>query len=76
MNMTTDRDARQEIITAIEGTGEVTRDEYDIDRILDLAYEFRPGVGFVQTATVGEFWRIVQESEKAPTGADAFSTPA
>lgn len=74
--MNTDREAKAQIITAIEANTTATRDEYDVARILDLAFEFDPQHGYVQTATVDEFWQIVQESEKAPTGADAFSTPA
>src|SRR5690606_8194310 len=41
VSITTDRDAKAQIINAIEATGVATSDEYDIDRILRLAFDFQ-----------------------------------
>lgn len=75
MNITTDRDAKAQIINAIEATGVVTSDEYDIDRILRLAFDFQMPHGFRQVVSVDEFWEIVRDSEKAPAEANALSYP-
>lgn len=63
---TTAADAiEQAIIPAIEGTGVAAAAEYDVQQILDRAFEYSADLGgFVQIADVDEFWAIVAEAEK------------
>ncbi|UOE45941.1 hypothetical protein [Agromyces larvae] len=70
--MRTDREAISQISAAIEANGTARADEYDVRAILDATHEFTPRAGFVQTATVEEFWEAVGRNEKAPTEAGAF----
>ena len=61
-----------EIISAIESTGEVTAEQYDIDAIADDCFTYMDGdgqaaaAGWVQTADFDQFWSAVAKNEKKP----------
>ncbi|RBO82051.1 hypothetical protein [Nocardia puris] len=67
--MHTNLTAREAVITAIEsaGTDVATRDEYDIDGIVDAIYEATGGYD-IDALDEGEFWGIIEDHDLALTG--------
>lgn len=73
--LTTDRDAKAQIVAAIEGSGESGADGYDLDAIFHEAYEWRIDRdvagnellntgGFEQAVDGDAFWAIVAKHEQ------------
>jgi len=69
---TTEQDAKDEIITAIESAGRdvARREEFDIDAIFEEVFEYRhvydekgnelvQASGYVQIVDADEFWTVV-----------------
>lgn len=62
---TTASDAIEAISAAIEA-GEASAGDYDLDKILDAAFDYWPALGriqhagYVQTGDEDEFWEIVE----------------
>jgi hypothetical protein len=62
-NTTTQRDARQYVVAAIEASGIATAAEYDLDAICDALYDLAGGWDVTQIDH-DAFWLIVADNER------------
>lgn len=64
---TTKSDVIDEIVTCIEAGGAARADQFDLDRIVDTAYEYSAGRGgYVPSTDTDGFWAAVQAAELHP----------
>lgn len=64
MSAATREDARRFVTTAIEGSGQASADDFDVERVLDCLYERAHGCWSFDDLAPWVFWSVVARFER------------